>query len=404
MEELLVPKYLEEVTMGMTDSELADFVDRIRRDYPCQSTVAAHLAKRLAASGRILAFPGSVLTADVASTGGATSLSTLLTPLFFRAAGVLVPKLGVPGRPAGGVDCLAQIPGYQTELNTDAFQRVIGQCGYAHGAGGVDTAPLDGRLFNIRRAVGGVNVPTLVAASILSKKIASGVKIAGLDIRMSPYGNFGADECSAKVNGQMFVRAAKMLAISATAILTDGRFPYQPYVGRRESLWALSNVFADVSDPWLRKHTELCRTMAISCLPASLRSRTALAGPRELRLHFEQNLAAQGSSLGQFEELVSTTISSHTRAVYAANDGFCCFPPSGLRSLILDFQRKGVSQYPDPVGVALRVPPGSWIQKGELLATVRADAEFQDEFVARIIEEFPPQNTPSSESIEVIHG
>ncbi len=62
------------------------------------------------------------LVADVASTGGPSSLSTLLSPLFLRAGGAVVPKLGVPGRPAGGIDCLAQIPGYRTELSAQEVE------------------------------------------------------------------------------------------------------------------------------------------------------------------------------------------------------------------------------------------------------------------------------------------
>src|SRR5271170_4830986 len=71
----------------------------------------AQLAMVLAESGHVVRPQGGVTHADVASTGGPSSLSTLLCPLFLRSFGSTVPKLGVSGRPAGAVDVLAQIPG-----------------------------------------------------------------------------------------------------------------------------------------------------------------------------------------------------------------------------------------------------------------------------------------------------
>src|SRR5690348_1284014 len=63
----------------------------------------ASLSSTLARSGEQKRFPSNVHTADIASTGGPSSLSTLLGPLYLRALGFHVPKLGVPGRPAGGI-------------------------------------------------------------------------------------------------------------------------------------------------------------------------------------------------------------------------------------------------------------------------------------------------------------
>jgi len=69
----------------------------------------ASLATLLAQSGRIRSSPVHSETADIASTGGPSSLATLLSPLYLRSFGYCVPKLGVAGRPAGGIDVMAQL-------------------------------------------------------------------------------------------------------------------------------------------------------------------------------------------------------------------------------------------------------------------------------------------------------
>ena len=81
----------------------------------------AFLAHRLAESGEILTLSSHIFGADVASTGGPSSLSTILCPLFLRCLGRCVPKLAVSGRPAGGIDVMAQIPGYRTEFKKKRF-------------------------------------------------------------------------------------------------------------------------------------------------------------------------------------------------------------------------------------------------------------------------------------------
>lgn len=88
----------------------------------------AELAHLLAGSGALL--PATGPTADLASTGGPGSLSTLIAPLALASYGLKVPKLGVPGRPAGGVDVLRQIPGYSTRFDESGAMKVLQDCGY----------------------------------------------------------------------------------------------------------------------------------------------------------------------------------------------------------------------------------------------------------------------------------
>lgn len=229
----------------------------------------AELALELAASGGQLNL-GDAATADIASTGGPTSLSTLLCPPMLVATGWQVPKLGVPGRPAGGIDVLGTIPGYSTTLDAAAAGRVLANCNYVHVDAGAAFAPADAELFRYRQRVGAQAVPDLAIASLLSKKVAMGVKRVGLEVRVAGHGNFGSDFAEARQASRKFCEVARVLGMEPVCLLTDASRPFQPFVGRGEALLALKLVLDGDENAWLAEHVETCASMV-----------SAVGGPAE---------------------------------------------------------------------------------------------------------------------------
>lgn len=212
-------------------------IERIHKaqSEPLNEREVAELATIYAASGIQLNF-GERPTADIASTGGPSSLSTLLAPLFLATSGYGVPKLAVPGRPAGGLDVLTQLRGYSIDLQQQQVEAIIESCGYAHFISSGVYAPLDAETFKYRQAVGAQQAPDLVIASLLSKKLAVGVKHVGLDVRVARHGNFGGSLNTARSNSQKFIRVADLLGLRAVCVLSDVTQPLQPFIGRGEAL------------------------------------------------------------------------------------------------------------------------------------------------------------------------
>ena len=173
--------FLASLFQDPSDDDIRTVIAIIAARFPNDGVVAAELATILAASGECITGRGSFRRRRIH--GRSCVAGTLLTPLYLRAAGAIVPKLGVPGRPAGGIDCLGQIPGYRTELSVREILQIIDASGYAHFLAKGRMAPLDGRMFKLRQAMNAQTIPSLVAGSLLSKKLAVGVKHAGLDIR-----------------------------------------------------------------------------------------------------------------------------------------------------------------------------------------------------------------------------
>ena len=332
----------------------------------------ARLAWILGRSGEFQPVRVDRITADLASTGGPSSLSTLLGPLYLCSMDCCVPKLGVPGRPAGAVDTLAQIPGYKVRLTSRDVLNCIEQCGYAHFLANESHAPLDARFFRFRQEVGAQSVPELAIASILAKKIVVGLDRAGLDIRVAPHGNFGSNWEEARRNGQRFRAVAAILEIEAMCVLTDATFPYQRFLGRGESLLALRHLFNGTADSYLKKHATQCLAMA-----------KATAAPKVLHLsslvknaptHFLNNLRAQGSSQDAFEEYTRSIEQNHKFYLKSDQAGFVHIHLGQIRDTVVHYQHLGASNenaFPDKMGVVLEKLPGDLVQRGDLLATVR---------------------------------
>lgn len=294
----------------------AEFDDLIEaaRDSPDPEEVAL-LARVLAASGFVRPLQSDA--ADVASTGGPGSLTTILCPPMLRANGLTVPKVGVPGRPAGGVDSLGVLSGYHVDLDADAFERVLAECGYVHALAGRDLAPLDRVFFAYRQARGAQAVVALVAASLLAKKIAVGVARVGLDLRVGTVGNIASDLDAAEAAARLIVDAGNVLGIQVHCVLTDSSHHRQPFIGRGEALVGLSISLGLITSPgWLRSITPLIEKHEAECFRLA-----RMAGGTEIettQLALQQivaaNLNAQGSSK-------ATLVAKARRVVTALSGG-----------------------------------------------------------------------------------
>lgn len=382
-----------------TEGKLQDIVERA-----CQGLMddeeVAKLAQQLAASGEVVIW--QCPTADLASTGGPSSLSTLLGPLYLRSMGWSVPKLGVPGRPAGGVDVMAQIPGYRTNLSAEEVHRTLQECGYVHFEAGRRLAPLDARLFRFRQAVGAQAVAPLVIASLLAKKIAMGVQNVGLDIRVAPYGNFGRTPDEARGNAARFCRVARNLGLEPTCILTDATRPYQPFIGRREALIGLLRVLDGRAEGLLAHHAAECASMALATagLPASVPISDARAA-------FYANVTAQGG-MCDFDEMERQVLSLHRYSVVAHGNGYVRFDLERIRKILVDRQAAIADDhpYPDPVGVVLLRDNGHLVTLGEAVMNVRAPENWwptlSDELAQAVF--ISPEPTPIVELGEIIRG
>jgi pyrimidine-nucleoside phosphorylase len=330
----------------------------------------AKLTKILAHGSEILSFPGCN-TADIPSTGGPSSLSTIVSPLILKEY-FAVPKLGIVGRPAGGMDVLAQIEGYNLKLSKKEIYTIIDEAQYCHFISNNQFAVLDSKLFKYRSENDFKNVPGLVIASLLSKKVAVNIKNVCLDIRYSPFGNFGSSLEEAKKLSDNFKQVSNLLGINSTFYFSDNTRLFQPYIGRGEALLAIHEYFSGSKNNWLNNHLEFeCKNMVESLVGKGIE----FSGLQKTIIkNFTENIELQGGNISSFEDIARKIKNSHTHEFKANISGFLKIDIMKMRDTIVKIQNKYVTprnEFPDSCGIIFLKNQNENILENEVILTFR---------------------------------
>jgi pyrimidine-nucleoside phosphorylase len=144
------------------------------------------LTRAMVDSGRTLALEGiDRPRVDKHSTGGVADGVTLAFAPLAASLGLAVAKLSGRGlgHTGGTLDKLEAIPGLRTDLEPAAFERQVAEIGCAVAAQTPDIVPADGALYSLRDATATVPSIPLIAASVMSKKLAIGTVLILLDVK-----------------------------------------------------------------------------------------------------------------------------------------------------------------------------------------------------------------------------
>jgi thymidine phosphorylase len=349
-------------------------IDRFRNADAKNPAQIAALAESLAASGVRRAFVDN--STDVASTGGPASLTTFIAPLMLCARDVLVPKVGVPGRPAGVVDALGIAAGYRIDLDALEFERVLNDCGFVNALASRFFAPDDRTLFRARQVLGAQDEPSLVIASLLSKKIAVGLQAVTFDVRVMPGGNFGSSKAEASRNISLMHEVGSLLGIDIRCVMTSGSEPAQPMLGRSEAVKGLIHLVDGCASEWLEDHYQECAIIADLAGPTSLSRTTKLAevSRQTLSHRLDRHLRAQGGEgLDSLRDQLQRTFDSNYRfEIEAGCDGTIAWDLVGLRSAVTGRQGANLeSFFADQCGLELLCRSGEVVTRGQPIAIGR---------------------------------
>jgi pyrimidine-nucleoside phosphorylase len=343
---------------------------------------------------------------DKHSTGGVGDKATLAVGPIVAACGVPFGKMSGRGlgHTGGTLDKLEAIPGFRVELSTDDFIAQVRDIGIAVVGQTANLVPADKKLYGLRDVTATVDSVPLIAASIMSKKIASGADAIVLDVKVGD-GAFMKSVADARVLAEAMIDLGRSAGRDVVCELTDMDQPLGRAVGNalevREAVATLRGEGPD----------DLAELVLASC--AHLLALSDLGIDREEGRRRAERALADGSAVDAYERWVraqggdpdAELPKAHfIREVFASRDGYVqrlAALPVGLAALHLGAGRRTKDDPIDhAVGVVCRKKRGDEVQEGEPLAEIHArDEATADEAAsavlgAYVIDAVPPPGIP----------
>lgn len=336
-----------------------------------------HLVKIMVDSGDRLdlsSLPG--IKVDKHSTGGVGDKTSLVVGPLIAACGVTIAKMSGRGlgHTGGTIDKLESIPGYQSEISSDDFLSILKEHKVAIVGQSPNLVPLDKDLYGLRDVTATVPSIPLIAASIMSKKLASGADSIVLDVKVGN-GSFMEDVTQARHLAKTMVDIGKSFGKKTIAVLTDMSQPLGQAVGNQLEV---QEAIDTLQGHGPRDFTELCLHAASHLLEvAGIENPTqklneAITSGKAYR-KFVDFISAQGGSIEQFNQLPKVPV---IEAVQATTSGVVTSFKTkdvGRAAMLLGAGRATKQDTIDPlVGIKVNVSIGDKVQPGDVLFEVYA--------------------------------
>ena len=325
------------------------------------------------------------LTVDKHSTGGVGDKTTLIVAPIVASLGCVIAKMSGRGlgHTGGTVDKLESIEGFNTELsNEEFFQQaenigiaVIGQTG--------NLTPADKKLYALRDVTATVDNLSLIASSIMSKKLAAGSHTIVLDVKYGS-GAFMKTPEAAKELAEAMVKIGNSCGRKTAAVITNMDIPLGTNIGNalevKEAIEVLKGNGADD----LR---EVCLTLAtqIVSLSKNIPENEARALTEDALysgkafLKFKEWIETQGGNPKMIENPELLPSPAFSREVKAPADGYVekiDTEAVGIASVILGAGRQTKEDSIDmSAGIVIFKKTGNNIKAGDTLATLYTSTE-----------------------------
>jgi len=379
-----------------------------------EEAVALTLAMR--SSGAVLDWsdlPGPVT--DKHSTGGVgDNVSLMLAPIV-AACGAYVPMISGRGlgHTGGTLDKMDSIPGYVSQPDIALFRKAVMETGCAIIGQTADLAPADRRLYAIRDVTATVESVPLITASILSKKLAAGLKSLVLDVKVGN-GAFMERPRDAAALATSLVEVANGAGLATSALITGMNEPLASAAGNavevRNAVDFLAGRYRD------RRLEEVTLALAAEMLQSAGLATSNQDGLRQASAALQGGGAAavfgrMVAALGGPADLVERPERHLPKApvelaVAARQDGFVTAIATrevGLAVVGLGGGRTRPQDRVDhAVGVTRLLPVGAQTRTGEPLALVHARSTADAERAAAAIADayaIGPSRPPASKAV-----
>lgn len=297
-----------------TSGDLQAFVDAVRDQAVPDYQVAAWLmavyfkglnGRELADFTRFVAFSGDTVklagdkrTVDKHSTGGVGDKTTLVVAPIVAACGVDVAKLSGRGLgfTGGTVDKLEAIPGMDMHLPAERFISQVDSLGLALSGHSLELAPAEGRFYALRDVTGTVPSLSLIASSIVSKKVAGGADAFVFDVKCGS-GAFMRTYAEAEALARVLVDLSGTLGKRSVCLISDMEQPLGEWIGNAVEVFEAIEVL-------LNRGPEDTRTLSIA-LAAEMLLLAGVSADLNEATECAAKALRSGSALEKFADVVA---------------------------------------------------------------------------------------------------
>ena len=337
---------------------------------------------------------------DKHSTGGVGDKTSLVLGPMVAALGVSVAKMSGRGlgHTGGTIDKLESFTGFTTALSKDTFIKNVNEIGIAIAGQTADLAPADKKLYALRDVTGTVDQMSLIASSIMSKKLASGADAIVLDVKTGDGAFMKTLEDSVAL-AEAMVSIGKLAGKKMAAIISDMDQPLGNAVG---NILEVKEAIDTLQGHGPKDLEELVLTLGSYMVVAAEKANTI----EEARRMLEQTLR-DGSAFEVFKKFVvaqggceeevlhpeKLPVAKYIKDVVVDTEGYVAKIQTeeiGRISLLLGGGRETKDSEIDlTVGVVLNKKRGDKVEAGDVLATIHAnDKEKFEQAKKRLIEAY----------------
>lgn len=345
---------------------------------------------------------------DKHSTGGVGDKTSLVLGPMVASIGVPVAKMSGRGlgHTGGTIDKLESFPGFTTTITTEQFIDNVNRIKMAIVGQTANLAPADKKIYALRDVTATVDNISLIASSIMSKKIASGSDVIVLDVKTGSGAFMKSLEASIVLAKEM-VQIGTIAGRKTYAIITEMDQPLGSAVGNTlEVIEAIDTLKGEGPKDLL----EVSITLAAFMLVGAEKAVTVEEAKKMLYQTIEDKSAldkmaqfvqAQGGDSDYVYHTDKFVKANLEETVIAASEGYITTIHTeevGMTSLILGGGRETKESVIDlSVGIKIQKKLGDYVHKGDVLAVLYANddkklAEAKDRLLnAYVIGEKKPE-------------
>lgn len=347
----------------------------------------ADLTMAMVNSGDILDLSGiEGIKVDKHSTGGVGDTTTLVLGPMVAALGIPVAKMSGRGlgHTGGTIDKLESFEGFSVEMTKDQFINNVNKIKLAVGGQTADLAPADKKLYSLRDVTATVDNVSLIASSIMSKKIAAGANAIVLDVKVGDGAFMKTPEAALELAEEM-VGIGKSVGRETVAVISDMDQPLGFAIGNALEVIEAINTLKGKGPKDL---LELCLTIGSNMVVLANHAKDTEEARKMLLntiydgtaiLKLKEFIEAQGGDASAIENKDKFPQAKYIIPVYSKVSGVVEKIKAenlGLIAMELGAGRAAKESIIDlAVGIVLAKKRGDRVEKGEILAFIHSNDE-----------------------------